>query len=321
MAHAIRVVNGKADMAYVGERPWHDLGQALTAGATINTWKKEAGMNFQVLTAPVEFAGPKGRGQFDRFVVTHRSDDGTPLGVVSDRYNVVQPGEVLEFFKSLAEERGYQLETAGVLFGGARYWALAKTPHEAMVARGDAVRQHLLLSSACDGSKPTEAKYVNTRVVCANTIAVADREGGTLRVRVSHATTFKPEAVKAELGLAEQSFKDFCDGAKTLAKRSVKRDEAVRFLVAVLGNPDKPLEEQVEKAPLVRDCFTAWDGGGFIGGDTGHTAWGLVNVVTEYVDHKRGQLLDRRLDNAWFNTDGGMTLKAKAFAEAMKMAA
>ena len=55
MAHEIDMSNGQANMAYVGETPWHGLGQQLKAGASIETWRKAAGMDFAIYTSPVAF--------------------------------------------------------------------------------------------------------------------------------------------------------------------------------------------------------------------------------------------------------------------------
>jgi hypothetical protein len=57
----------------------------------------------------------------------YRSDTKAALSVVSSRYQVVQPKEILEFYRDLTEISGFELETAGVLKEGKKIWALAKT--------------------------------------------------------------------------------------------------------------------------------------------------------------------------------------------------
>ncbi len=56
----------------------------------------------------------------------YRSDTHAPLSVVSQRYQEVQPREILEFYRDLTEQSGFELETAGVLKGGKKFWALAQ---------------------------------------------------------------------------------------------------------------------------------------------------------------------------------------------------
>src|SRR3546814_8839889 len=74
--------------------------------------------------------GQNGIGTISAFPeqkVLYRSDTKAPLAVVSKRFQVVQPGEILEFYRDLTEVGGFELETAGVLREGRKFWALART--------------------------------------------------------------------------------------------------------------------------------------------------------------------------------------------------
>lgn len=319
MAHELAVVGGKVAMAYVGAVPWHGLGQRLTEGADIETWQREAGLSYEIEETVVKYETKAGKlRSYGGRVVMHRSDTGDPLGLVSNRYKVVQPRQVLEFFRNLCDQRGYVLETAGVLFNGAKYWALARTPHEAVLRGKDKLGAYLLLASSCDGSTKTLAKYVNTRVVCNNTIEIALGERQQLAVCVPHSTVFDAEDVQVELGLIEAAWQETVEVCQGLSRRAVKVDEAIKYLVSLVGDPAKPLEQQ-QQAPVLAEMMRSFTASSAIGGELASargTAWGLVNVVTEYVDHKRGRLVDRRLDNAFFNTDGGAALKVRAFEAA-----
>lgn len=317
MSHEIHVKNGTASMAFVGQKPWHGLGQELTEGASIETWIREAGMSYDLLSANVQFSDGKSPRVYPNKQILYRSDNGDPLGLVGDTYQVVQPKEVIEFFRDLAEDHGFQLETAGVLFGGRKYWALARTPEAFRVGKKDEVKGHLLLATACDGSLSTVAKYVATRVVCNNTIQMALGENGS-QVRVRHNSKFKEESVKEELGLFKDSFSAFAETAKALGKADISSAQAIQFLINLMGDPTKPVEEQtanVENMKAVAEKFATQN---YIGQElSGHTAWGLVNCVTEWVDHSRGRSQDRRLEWGWLGQ--GMGLKVRAFETAKMM--
>src|SRR6202044_3294118 len=102
-----------------------------------------------------------------------------------DNFKIVQPGAVLEFFRDLTAAAGFTLETAGTLFGGKRFWALAAIGETASIADpADKMKGYLLLSTACDGSMATEARYTTVRVVCNNTLSSARSAGA--KVRVTH---------------------------------------------------------------------------------------------------------------------------------------
>lgn len=307
MSHEVKT------MAYVGAKPWHGLGQQLSEGAPIETWIKEAGMDYEILHNPVQYSDGKSTRVFPGRRILYRSDSGDALGFVSNSYHVVQPREVLEFFRDLAEDHGFTLETAGVLFEGKKYWALARVPQELQMGK-DKVRAHLMLATACDGSMSTTAKYVATRVVCNNTIQMAMGEAGGGVSRTKHNTSFKAGSVKEELEVFGAAWKETQTLIKALNKRVVKDAEAVKFLINVLGNPELKLEEQ-SNAPTIAQVLGRFTQQNYIGHEmSGHTAWGLVNCVTEHVDHIRGRSADRRLDNAWFGV--GADLKAMAFEKA-----
>ena len=126
MAHSVET------MAYTGQTPWHGLGEQLPKKQTIEVWAQAAGMDWQIKESPVHFAidAPSHVSMFGSSPeqkVLYRSDTNTALSVVSNRYQVVQPMEVLEFYRDLTEYAGFELETAGVLKGGRKFWALART--------------------------------------------------------------------------------------------------------------------------------------------------------------------------------------------------
>ena len=94
-----------------------------------------------------------------------RSDTNAPLSVVSGRYQVVQPKEVLEFYRDLSEISGFELETAGVLKAGKKFWALARTGKETALKGNDVVKGYLLLATSCDGTLATTATPSTVRWV------------------------------------------------------------------------------------------------------------------------------------------------------------
>lgn len=172
MAHLIET------MAYAGATPWHGLGNQLPQKQPIEVWQREAGMDWQIQESPVHFksdtVGHLGTiHSFPEQKVLYRSDTKAPLSVVSQRYHTVQPREVLEFYRDLTEASGYELETAGVLKGGRKFWALARTGQGTELRGNDQVNGYLLLATSCDGTLATTATPTTVRVVCNNTLTIA----------------------------------------------------------------------------------------------------------------------------------------------------
>ena len=107
-------------MAYAGEKPWHGLGNKLAPQQPIEAWRQQAGMDWKIEESEVRYiTGNNNLGVINAFPeqkVLYRSDTRAPLAVVSKRFKVVQPGEVLEFYRDLTSHSGFELETAGVGF-------------------------------------------------------------------------------------------------------------------------------------------------------------------------------------------------------------
>lgn len=315
-------------MAYAGETPWHGLGNRLARKQPIEVWARQAGMDWQIEETPVCFmsgqAGALGTiHSFPEQKVLYRSDTKAPLSVVSNRYQVVQPAEILEFYRDLTEAGGFELETAGVLKDGKKLWALAKTGQQTVLKGGDTVNGYLLLATACDGTLATTAQFTSVRVVCNNTLAIALADG-TGAVKVPHRTQFNPQAVKQQLGIAVASWDSFMVRMRALSERKVRPATAHDFFRRLL---DMPSLATIESKPqpndrALRAIQALYDGKG-MGADlpsAAGTAWGLVNAVTQYSDHeRRARSADHRLDSAWFGV--GANLKQRAWDEALKLVA
>jgi phage/plasmid-like protein (TIGR03299 family) len=312
MAHELATKNGKTSFAYVGDTPWHGLGQKLEANAPIDTWLVEAGMDYKIARSRVRFGEGAQQQTWDNQHVLFRSDTKAPLAVVSPGYKIVQPRQVLEFFSGLADSHGMTLETAGVLFGGGRYFALAKTGDSAKIAGVDPINGYLLLATSADGSMRTTAQFTTVRVVCNNTLQMSLGEAKNA-IKISHRSEFDETQVKIDLGLAKSTWSQFCDTASELAEKRITKAQAVRILVSAMGDIEKfdttsmklgntkAFEEQPNTTGMAK-ILALFDGKGR-GADlvsAKGTAWGLVNATTEYLDHAFGRTQDSRLANAWF---------------------
>jgi len=312
-------------MAYAGERPWHSLGRRLAAQQPIDVWKREAGMDWSIEESEVRYVvGKNGIGAINAFPeqkVLYRSDSHAPLSVVSKRYKVVQPGEILEFYRDLTEVGGFELETAGVLREGRKFWALARTGQSTLLSRKDRVDGYLLLATACDGTLATTAQFTSVRVVCNNTLAIALGSNAGA-VKVPHRSHFDPDSVKRQLGITVSTWDPFVVQMRALVECPVDPESVDGLLRRVLTypNPDGPGVAVNEQAFSVARALYNGAGRGSDLASAKGTAWGVLNSVTEFVDrHRRARSDDHRRDAAWFGA--GAQIKQRAWDEAMKLVA
>lgn len=338
MSHEITIrQSGKAEMAYVGDTPWHGLGQELRKGAAIAEWEHAAGMDFAINRSRVRYGEGENQQIFDKHHVLFRSDSKAPLGIVSPTFKIVQPREVLGFFKDLVEDSDFTLETAGTLFGGRRFWALAHIGESAIITnKADIVGGYLLLCTGADGTLATTARFTTVRVVCNNTLSMAMSAKAKNEYVVSHRSHFDGAVAKAHLGLAHGNFSTFIKEMRNLSKQRITPADASLLtskliletdprrpsLATLAGDGQARVEALLaaQKATGYTDIMRLFEGAGR-GADmegVAGTAWGWVNAVTEFVDHSsRTKSVDNRLDSAWFGRGDAMKTTAVELATSL----
>jgi phage/plasmid-like protein (TIGR03299 family) len=325
MAHEIDFSTGTPAIAYIGETPWHGFGEKLEEDQPIEAWLKAARLEWELKRLPVQYlVDGRLRTMDDRFALV-RSDTEAALSVVSGDYQIVQPKEVLEFYRELVNLYGYTLETAGALDGGRKVWALARTQiQDAVDGHGeDELAAYVLLATSCDKTLATTAAFTSVRVVCQNTLffAVDDiKTGKRPQVKVPHNLRFDADRVRRELGLLNQAWSGFIEKVRKMATYPMKPETASSYFDQLLGKTDtRPLSSRAEREhQAIMALFNSAPGQQL---DTAKgKLWGAVNAVSYYADHVRrpggGQ---DRLDSSWFGA--GCALKDKAWAKASEMVA
>ena len=293
MAHELTIrENGMVEMAYIGEVPWHaDMTspQELQPGASIEEWITGAGMDWEVRRAPVVFRPAsqlRGYAVVADKHVLYRSDTDMPLGVVTSEYKEVQPRQIIEFFSDLYHTLGLELETAGTMFDGRRFFASAKLA-ENHIGKGDHIRGHLLATTSCDGTLRTTFKFVATRTVCNNTLTMALQENNAVgTVKVSHRSDLNVAEVKERLGIAPKTFETFVGEMRKLTKVKIKVATAEEMTTKLFPAMDGTNGPQPRVFKSVMDLFRGLATGDELPGTHG-TAWGYLNAVTEHIDHTR----------------------------------
>lgn len=332
MAHEIDFSLGAPAIAYRGEKPWHGFGQEITEDLPLEKWRELAGLNWSVTRHPIytntyykqdqEIANQvAGKTRIPNRVALIRDDNKSVLSVVSDRYKVVQPAEVLEFFRDLIDYNGFKMNTAGALREGKRIWALADVGKDFSVGE-DTVSGHLLLATAYDGTFSTTVQFTSVRVVCNNTLtwSLQLANGQTKGVvKIPHNQDFNMFDVKAELGL-DNGFAQFRDNVVQLAAHKVTKREAINYFLTLLGVTEEQAADG-KQLSNVRKLISFYESGpGSQLPSAKDTAWGLVNAVSFFTDHaRRAKNEGNRFDSASFGT--GNLLKQQAVKQALALAA
>jgi phage/plasmid-like protein (TIGR03299 family) len=253
MSHLIDMSNSRANIAFVGETPWHGLGTTPKDPKDLDQWIQDAGLGFNVLKAPAYAHLTNAEGvetgdvvKLRNLVGLYRDDTKQPLGHVSDsHYKIVQPRQVIEFFRDLIKDDGFTLDVAGSLKGGKRVWALAQCNKEIRLPNGrgqpDTLRPYLLFNTTYDNQRATQAQFTMIRVVCNNTISMAHQE-------------FDAAIVDQQQEDARNKYelRDACKAAGITGYSKMTVDK-MRELLAAATNPDNEkvtkLLERTSKKP------------------------------------------------------------------------
>jgi len=170
-------------MFYTREAPWHGLGVHVEEALGSKEALVMAGLDWEVLSKPIytaDFVCHSGAVYTDNsqiipnYKANVRDSDGAVLGVVTDRYKIVQNEEAFQFTDALLGE-GVTYETAGSLQGGKRVWILAKLPDRYIIA-GERIEPFLVFSNSHDGSSAIRVAMTPVRIVCQNTLNLAIKQ-------------------------------------------------------------------------------------------------------------------------------------------------
>lgn len=323
MAHELDLTTGRPAIAYTGKKPWHGFGEPMVENQPLEEWRVAAGLDYEVKERPVLYKPDTALmyniATFPKKKVLIRSDNKAPLSVVSDRYKVVQPEQIIEFFRSVIKENGFQMSTAGALKGGKRVWAMADCGKDFMLG-GDRVGAHLLLATAYDGTFSTTAQFTSIRVVCNNTLGFSlDRGGEGGIVKIPHTTEFNSWDVKADLGF-DVSWVNFRDNILKLSEHKVTKREALEYFLTVVGVTEEEAADGKQLSNVKKLISIYESGPGSQLPSAKDTMWGALNAVTFLADHCRAaKNTGNRFDSATFG--GGAKLKRDAFKKAVRLAA
>jgi phage/plasmid-like protein (TIGR03299 family) len=293
----------------------------MQPGMGVDAWAQQAGLGWTAIKVPA-IAALNG-AQFDHidpskrfmpveernFVV--RSDNGHPLGYVSDRYQPVQPREVLEWFdRYIAVDDRFQLDVAGSLKNGEIIWATA-TYRDPLEIAGDRHTARVLMTTTFDGTGSTINQGTMTRTVCNNTLNVALADTRAV-VRTRHNTKFDAGRVGKELAQIAKGFAAYKSMGDALAQNEMAKEEISEFFKTCL---DIPLDAKPDDiSGRKRNQFSAVSSAyrtSVREGAPASSAWAALNAITRYVDHDR----TNGTDEAVFSTSqfgSGAALKAQA---------
>lgn len=234
---------------YVRETPWHGQGVRVEEAPTSEEAIRLAGLDWKVEQRPIFLAdGTEIKGNYANV----RSSDNKPLGIVGDRYKIVQNSDAFAFTDALLGE-GVKYETAGSLKDGKVIWLLAKMP-ESFDLLGDKVDPYLVFTNTHDGSGAVKVCMTNVRVVCNNTLNVALKQAKrTWSARHTGSVTNKLDDARETLQLANNYIKATQETFEELYKVKLNDISLYRTVDTIVPITEDMSDRQKENQKAIRD--------------------------------------------------------------------
>ncbi len=268
-------------MFYTREKPWHGLGVQVEEAPTSEDALWLAGLGWKVLQKEIY---TEGKVQIPGYRANVRDTDGRVLGVVTDRYKVIQNEEAFAFTDALLG-KGVRYETAGSLQDGKKVWLLARLPKECRIA-GERICPYLVFSNTHDGSGTVRVAITPIRVVCNNTLNLALQTAkrswsmvhtGDVKAKVQEAsdTLLRAEDYMKKLG------KEF----EALRKTALSDRQVKEYIEILLPMEDTPTPAQGRNTlRLRRDMEQRYYNAPDLQ-DTGKNAYRFINAVSDFATH------------------------------------
>ena len=270
-------------MFYVRTAPWHGLGTRVLEAPTSCAALSLAGLDWSVIQKPLlTVDGIPVPG----FKANLRETDNQILGVVTDRYKVVQNMDAFAFTDELLGE-GVTYETAGSLQNGRRTWILAKLPQRYIIS-GDEITPYLVFMNSHDGTGAIKAAMTPIRVVCQNTLnlalSTAKRSWSTIHTGNIHG---KLQDARNTLLYADRYMAELGKTIDKLNQQKISERQVLEYIDALFPMQEGISEIQEKNILKMKEdmkirYFDAPDLE-----HVGKNAYRFINAVSDFATHAR----------------------------------
>ena len=316
MAHELEIVDGKANMAYAGDVPWHGLGTKVPSDLAPEQMLKAAGLDWTVEKRQMSFKTETGEKLTNEYALV-RSTDDKHLTTVSSQWNPVQNIEAFEFFNDFVLTGDMEMHTAGSLKGGRMVWAMAQIKDSFELFGGDRVEGYLLFSNPHEFGRSIDIRFTPVRVVCNNTLTMALGDDTRHSVKINHRQRFDADEIKSVLGIAGERLQKYKEQAEFLGNKKYSKETITEYFNRIFPSHSKDENKPSKTAfPISRHATEAMDvlvtqpGANFAEGSW----WSGFNAVTYMTDHTLGRSVDSRLTSAWYGLNRAKKEKALELA-------
>lgn len=296
--------------------PWGTCGQDVTEKfKPVRQVMREHGLDWNVSLQPLYLADGS---EVPKNFATRRDSDGAILGVVGDRYTVLQNVDAFDWFDPFIESKQASIKTVGSFKGGRVIFIQAEVEIDPVeIVKGDTpIQSHMTLGHAHDGSLRVLGGFTPVRPWCINQLPMMKSSKSSKMLSMKHTknVVLGLEAIRGIMDIHKAELNATAEQLRFLASKGVNQKSLEKYVTLVFSKEGK----EQDKTKIVETIAHLFENGRGLGQSNMKNYYGMFNAVAEHLTWGAGRTVDNRLSSLWFGENH--VLEQKAFQLAIDMA-
>lgn len=281
MAHEVETA------IYANKPAWHGLGVVFNEKAEDRFLHSDeaiklGGLDWDVELVPIEF-----NGEETGYNLVVRDADDKVFAAVGPQYQPIQNRQGFAMLDQLIDAGDLKIESAMSLREGKTVVIVARRPEEILIA-GEEHIPYIMCALYHDGTGAAKFLTTPTRVVCANTLAVAlDHAQQSYSVRHTINADIRLAEARHALQISYKFTDEFVVMGEELVQAKITDRQLDKFLKSLVEDEkddgDIKRRNNEREREGIKEVYKTADNLGNIRG----TKWGAFNAVAEYNQHHK----------------------------------
>lgn len=279
-----------ADLSFLNKEKLHTgFGEKIVNAKSYDDVLTQAGLNWTVSAHPVytEINGKQIEVPGSNIIV--READEKPLGIVSDKYKIVNNADAFAFTESIYNSKEIEFIRGGSYRGGSSTWLEARISGEYSIL-GDNVDCYLIFMNSHDGTGSVKCMIVPERIACSNALNIPLRDASRHWRCVHSGDPMKKIDEAREILLAGSSYMEALNReCEVLQSIKLSDSQIIPFINRLFPINNEMTDRQKENQELKRANLLTI----FLDKEDltefGSTGYKFISAVADYADHIEGR--------------------------------
>jgi phage/plasmid-like protein (TIGR03299 family) len=236
------------------------------------------------------------------------------LGVVGKNYVPLQNEVAFKPFQGFIDSGFAEIEKGGTFQNDAVVWMQARLKSDPItIVKGDDIQKYILLSHGHNGKMAVRFGFTPVRVICQNTLAMANRDRDSQLIRIKHSTQTELalQDIEKAMDLANATFNKTALDYMLLARKNITKALFTQYVTKVFSLKNGSETEKTKTSKVLEKMTKLFETGA--GQDLSlvrGTYWAAYNAVTDHLTHSAGYDANKRLESSHLGESARINAKA-----------